>query len=289
MNNTFKLVTDSSCDLPLDYLAENDIGSVELLYTIGGKEYAAYDAAMPIGTLYQRMRDGEMPQTAQVNVESMRSFFENILTQGLDVLYLGFSSGLSGTCQSGQIAAKELAAEYPQRKIIVVDTLCASLGQGLLVHLANQKKQQGMSIEEVAQWAEDTKLHLVHVFTVDDLMHLHRGGRVSKASAIMGSMLGIKPILHVDNAGRLIPIHKVRGRRQSLNYLVEYAAANMGQWHNEVFFISHGDCLEEAQYVAKVMEEKTGIKPGIIDYVGSVIGTHSGPGTMALFILGNQR
>ena len=287
MQNEYVLLTDDSCDLPKSYLDENDIVVMQLSYTIGGKTYQAYD--MQPKEFYAMVRGGEMPITAQVNVEQAESCIEPILQQGKDVLCLSFSSALSGTCNSVMVAARELAAKYPERKVLVVDTLCASLGMGLLVYKANALKLAGKPIDEVAGWAEENRHAVCHSFTVDDLMHLHRGGRVSKTSAIVGSMLGIKPLLKVDEEGRLIPINRVRGRKAALEGVVDYLLQCVGTHPNDMFTISHGDCEEDARCVADMIIKRTGVKKHIINYVGPVIGAHSGPGTIAVFMFGEHR
>ena len=207
------------------------------------------------------------------------------------MLHLAFSSGLSGSYNSVRLAAEELKEEYPDRKIIVVDSLCASLGEGLFVYKAVQMKEAGASMEEVAAWLEEHKQNFCHVFTVDDLFHLYRGGRVSKAAAIVGTMINLKPLLHVDDEGHLIPLSKVRGRKKSLATLVSMMEERIGSWKdkNDIIFISHGDCEEDAQYVAKLVREKFGYESFLINTIGATIGTHSGPGTVALFFMGEYR
>jgi DegV family protein with EDD domain len=212
------------------------------------------------------------------------------LERGTDILYLGFSSGLSNTYNAGRIACEELSEEFPERKLYAVDTLCASLGQGLLVYHAAKMRFDGKSIEEVRDFAEGNKLRLCHWFTVDDLFFLKRGGRVSAATAVVGTMLGIKPIMHVDNEGKLVKVGTVRGRRASIDALCEKAKASAIDVKEKlVAFISHGDCEEDAKYLADKMKKEVGFKEVLIGYVGSVIGSHSGPGTLALFYLGTER
>ena len=215
--------------------------------------------------------------------------FEHVVAAGNDVLYLGFSSGLSGTYNAGAVAAAELSEKYPDRKIFAVDTLCASLGQGLIVYSAAKMSENGAAIEEVRDFVENNKLNLCHWFTVDDLFFLKRGGRVSAATAVMGTMLSIKPVMHVDNAGKLINVEKARGRKAAIEALLR----NMRDSHTDIkdqpVFISHGDCLEDAQYLADRIKEEFGVEVAVIDYVGPVIGAHSGPGTLALFFYGKQR
>ena len=286
MLEKFVLATDDSCDLPHDFLQEQNIPVLHLSYIIDEAQYKADD--MSPKQFYNTLRSGKTSATAQVNVEEARSFFEEIFKQGKDVFYIAFSSGLSGTCSSVQIAAQSLITDYPERRAVVVDSLAASMGQGLLVYKANELYHAGASIEELTKFVEDTRDFVAHSFTVDDLMHLHRGGRVSKASAIAGSMLGIKPILHVNNEGKLINIDKVRGRKAALQRVVDNVLKWCKNIENDMFMISHGDCLEDAEYVAELMKKSTGISNYMINYVGPVIGSHSGPGTIALFMIGGK-
>lgn len=286
----FKIITDSTADLPVSYLEENDIGCLHLSYILDGETYGK-EKELGFGEFYALMRDGKMPTTSQVNPEQAKSYFEEVVKDNDEVLYLAFSSGLSGTYNSVVVAANELMEEQPDKKIVVIDTLAASLGEGLLVYKAVEIRAAGKSLDEVAQWVEDNKLHLVHAFTVDDLFHLHRGGRVSKASAVLGTLISIKPKLHVDNEGHLILLDKVRGRKKSLTALVDYMEEKMGSYReqNDIFMISHGDCLEDAEKVRDMVKERFGIEKCLIRHVGPTIGTHSGPGTVALFFLGEER
>lgn len=286
-SNNYVLVTDGSCDLPTDYLEKENIPAIYLHFTMDGKDYAGDE--MPIEEFYTKMREGVMPITAQVNQQAFRDWFVSFLEQGLDILYIAFSSGLSGTCAGAQAVARELREEYPERKLYVIDSLCASLGQGLLVHKANALYKDGVGIEELREYVENLKLKIAHSFTVEDLMHLHRGGRVSKASAVAGSLLGIKPVLHVDDLGHLIPLSKVRGRKASLDRVFTQMAEWVGDTPNDIAMISHGDDLESAEYVAKLLKKEFGIKEVLINHVGTVIGTHSGPGTIALFMVAKER
>ncbi|MEG0596998.1 MAG: DegV family protein, partial [Oscillospiraceae bacterium] len=238
---------------------------------------------------YELLRNEEMATTAAVNVADYTELLTPILQSGKDVLILVFSSGLSATYQSACLAAGELAEEFPDRKIMTVDTLAASLGEGLLVWHAAQLKNAGKSMEEVAQWVEENKLHLCHWFTVDDLHFLKRGGRVSAATAVLGTMLSIKPVMHVDNEGHLINMTKARGRKASMVALVDNMEKAAIDPANQMVFLSHGDCLEDAQKVADMVKERLGVKEVILNNVGPVIGAHSGPGTLALFFLGTER
>ena len=285
---TYKIITDSGCDLSAQMLQELDVSRVHLSVLFRG-ESRSDSVDEGITDLYDALRAGEVSTTSAVNPDGWAGIMEPVLQAGQDVLALTFSSGLSTTCQSAVIAANELMEKYPQRKILVVDTLCASLGEGLLVWYACKKRDEGMELETLRDWVEENKLHLCHWFTVDDLMFLKRGGRVSAATALVGTMLQIKPVLHVDNEGHLINVSKARGRKASIDAL----AAKVGQladgYENETMFISHGDCAEDARYLASVLKEQYGVKQVHIGYVGAVIGSHSGPGTLALFFMGKNR
>ena len=286
----YVITTDNNSDLPEEYLKDHGVGCMYLSYSMDGKNYT-HGNFLPEHEFYEAMRNGSMPTTAQVNPENAKALLEPYLKEGKDILHIAFSSALSGTYNSTRIAADELQEEYPDRKIIVVDSLSASLGQGLLVWLAQQKKELGQTLEEVADWAEKNKLKMVHLFTVDDLNHLYRGGRVSRTTAIVGSMLNIKPVLHVDNEGKRTAIGKVRGRKKALQELIKLMDEKIGIFGADcdTIFISHGDCEQDAQYVAAKVKEKYNIKNIIINQVGATIGAHSGPGTMALFFVGDVR
>lgn len=280
--------TDSTADLPASYVKEHGISVQFLSYAFGDTVYGA-DNQMEPHAFYERMRSGEMPTTNACIPDEVQRSFETYLKEGYDILHISFSSGLSASYNNARIAANELAEQYPDRKIVLVDSLCASLGQGLLVHYAVTMKESGKSLEEVAEWLEQNKLHLCHQFTVDDLFHLHRGGRVSKATAILGTLINVKPVLHVDDEGHLTSVCNVRGRKKALLKLVDIMASQMEGYQNDIIFISHGDCLEDAEFVAAQVRERFGIENILIDYVSPTIGAHSGPGTVALFHLGRNR
>jgi len=284
----YKIITDSGCDLPGQMLAQLNVQTVPLIVNFRGN--ALEDSVDEgIKDIYAGLRAGEAATTSAVNPDRWGQLMESVLSEGKDVLAITFSSGLSTTSQSAFIAADELKKKYPDRKIIVADSLAASLGQGLLVWYACKKKDEGLSIEELAAWVEENRLHLCHWFTVDDLMYLKRGGRVSAATALVGTMLKIKPVLHVDDEGHLINVAKVRGRKASIEALAE-KAVQLGQgYDNSTMFICHGDCIEDAEHLAGLMKEKCGAKEVFIGYTGAVIGSHSGPGTLALFFMGEHR
>ncbi len=282
------ITTDTTADLTQEYLEAHEIGLMSLKYIIEDETYD-WENPLPEHEFYEKMRNGSMPTTSQVNPDEAKDVFKKYVEQGYDILHIAFSSGLSGTCASAKIAAEELMEKNPECKIVVVDSLCASLGEGLLVHKAVVMKEAGKELDEVAQWLEENKLYLCHNFTVDDLFHLHRGGRVSKATAILGTMINIKPVLHVDDEGHLVALNKVRGRKKSLNALVDRMEIQMKGFENHTIAISHGDCLEDAQYVAELIRTRYGIKDIMINYVGPTIGAHAGPGVVALFFMGQPR
>lgn len=288
---SYIILTESNCDLSPEQIKKWNIEVLPMPFTVEGKQYLGYPDGreMKIEEFYKLLREGKMSKTAAPNPADFVEKVEPFLKEGKDVLYIAFSSGLSSTCINANMAATELMEKYPERKFIVVDSLCASMGLGLMVALACDKRDEGLSIEENAKWVEENKLHLCHWFTVNDLFHLKRGGRVSATSAILGSALGIKPVLHVDDEGHLIPVSKVRGRKQSLDALVKMMAETVTDAKNGYVFISHGDCLEDAKYVEKQIREKLGSKKFYINFIGTSIGTHSGPGTVALFFLGSHR
>lgn len=287
----YVIITDSSCDLPPELAQELGIEVLPLTLEIEGQRYRNFLDGREIDpkVFYEKVRAGSQATTAAVNVGEWSEVMEPFLKEGKDLLVLAFSSGLSTTCNSAMIAAADLREQYPDRKIYVVDTLCASMGQGLLVYLACERKEAGKSLDEVRDWVEQNKLHLCHWFTVDDLNHLKRGGRVSAATALVGTMLNIKPVLHVDDEGHLINMSKARGRQTSIKALVDKMEETAIDPGSQIVFISHGDCLADAEKMAQMVRERFGVEKVVISYVGPVIGAHSGPGTLALFFLGTHR
>ena len=285
---SYQILTDSCCDFPPQRYQELGLISLPLSITFRGETYPDRNDDS-LRDMYAGLRAGEAASTAAANPQQWEQALEPVLASGEDALILAFSSGLSTTYQSACIAADEMKERFPERKILVVDSLCASLGQGLLAYYAARKRDEGLGLEELKAWLEDNKLHLCHWFTVNDLMYLKRGGRINAATAIMGTMLSIKPILHVDNEGHLISVGKARGRKASIAALADKAAELGKGYDNSVMFISHGDCLEDAQALAELVKERCGAKEVYINYVGAVIGSHSGPGTLALFFLGQHR
>ncbi|HIX12542.1 MAG TPA: DegV family protein [Candidatus Anaerofilum faecale] len=287
----YVLFTDSNTDLPADLVQQLDLSVIPMLFEMDGKSYYNYpdNHEMDPKEFYAALRGGKVCTTSQVSPSRFDEIFSPVLESGRDILYLCFSSGLSGTYNTSRLAVEELREKFPDRKIRTVDTLAASMGQGLLVYLAAKKRQEGMGLDELGDWVEENRLKLCHWFTVDNLMFLKRGGRVSGAAAVMGTMLGIKPVLHVDDEGHLIPMEKVRGRRASLDALVKHMQATAIRPAEQTVFISHGDCQADCDYVAQQLREKLGVKEIVTSYIGPVIGAHSGPGTVALFFVGEKR
>ena len=287
--NNYVIFTDSACDIVPSLLAEWGVRCVSLAFRFDHIDRDFLNDEMPIGEFYQYMRDGHVAKTNAVNAETFREAFEPVLKEGTDILYLGFSSGLSTTFNQGRLAAEELSAQYPDRKVIAIDTLCASAGEGLLVKLVLDQKNRGAALEEAAAYAETIIPKLAHWFTVEDLVYLKRGGRVSPAVALVGGILNIKPIMHVDDEGHLIKVGTIRGRKASLNALADKLMETADDPQNGTFFISHGDCMKDVETLCDLLREKGANKIEIITNVGTVIGAHSGPGTMALFFLAKQR
>lgn len=286
----FVITTDTTCDLPKDYILEHNLKLLPLYYSFNGEVYGDKLELSP-GEFFDKMRGGEMPTTMAVNPDTAKKIFTDILKEGYDIIHISFSSALSGSCSVAVTVAAELREEYPDSKITVVDSLSASMGEGLLVHKAVMMKEEGKSYKEIVEWLENNKLKLCHMFTVDDLHHLHRGGRVSRTAAIIGTLINVKPVLHVSNEGRLVPLNNVRGRKKALIALVNNMEKRIDGYlyKNDIIFISHGDCLEDAQTVASMITERFGISNIVINYVCPTIGAHSGPGTVAVFFMGNER
>lgn len=286
----FVIVSDSSTDMPESYFTEHEIELVKLGVEINGEIYeGASGRDIPIKQFYQKIREGAMPTTSQVTLEQAKEHIEKHVKTGNDVLVIAFSSGLSGTANSFSVAAKELASVYPKSKILVVDSLCASMGEGLFLDYVIKKADTGASLEETYAYAEDLKLHICHYFTADDLFHLKRGGRVSASTAIVGTILKIKPVMHVDDEGHLIAIGKAMGRKRSLRDLVEHMDKLQIMEADEPVFISHSDCEEEANALAAYIQERFRVKTVFVNYIGPVIGAHTGIGTIAIFFRGKNR
>ncbi|MBO5908622.1 MAG: DegV family protein [Clostridia bacterium] len=287
--SNYVIYTDSACDIKGDLLENWGVKAINLTLSFesDGKELANNEIAAR--DFYERMRNGDVAKTSAVNMEAFKEAFELELKDGNDVLYIGFSSGLSTTYNSARIAAEELAADYPERKILTVDSLCASAGFGMLIRLATLKKEEGALIEEVADFVNEKVPHMCHWFTVDDLVYLKRGGRISPTVAFVGGLLGIKPVLHMDDEGHLVSVSKVRGRISAIKALADKFDELAIDNTTGPVYISHGDCIGDAEALAGMIESKHGVKTEIITDVGPVIGAHSGPGTLALFFLGKVR
>lgn len=289
MMRDFIISTDSTADLPVKYLEENNVSVHPLYYIVDGKEYIPGIDDMTVKDFYQALRDGKMPTTSASNPINIISRFQKEINEGHNILHLSFSSGLSSSYNNAQMCAEKIMEEEPEFKIIVVDTLSGTVGQGILLMKAVDMKKQGKTIEEIAEWLNDNKKHLIHEFTVSDLNHLYRGGRLSKASAVLGSMLNIQPILHMDNRGGLAPIGKVRGRKKALNTLVDNIEKKSDIKTLKQVFISHGDCIEDAKYVAGKIKQQYGIEDILISDICPTIGAHTAQGALVVAYLGNNR
>ena len=288
---SYVIVSDSAGNLPDEIIEKYNIEIVSLSYTMGGVERKAYIKGVKsdLKEFYEKLRNKEDSKTSLVPPEEFEKIFENIAKEGKDILYLGFTSGLSGTYQSSVIAADLVREKYPDVRIVTVDTLCASIGEGLIVYYAALMKEEGKSIDEIVSWIEENRLKLCHWFTVDDLFFLKRGGRVSTTTAIAGTVLGIKPILKVDNDGKLATVGKVRGRKQAINHLVEQFEKNVVDADNQIIGVVHGDCQDDADYLISEIKKRCKAKTYVCNYLDYVIGSHAGPGTLALFFLGEER
>ncbi len=286
----FVLMTDSGCDLPLSYIEQHNIVTASLTYALDDDEYLDdFGRSQDHGSFYEAMRQGAKTRTSQTNASAFIEVFRSIAAKGEQVLYVSLSSGLSGTYNSALLARQTVVEEYPGASISVVDSLSASLGQGLLVRAALDMRQAGHSREETTQWLEDNKLKMNHWFTVEDLEYLRRGGRISNLKAAVGGILNVKPVLNMDDTGHLSPVSKVRGRKKSIKALADLAAGRILRPQEQIIGISHGDCLDDAQQLAALIQEKVTVKEVFISQVGPVIGAHSGPGTLALFFYGSDR
>ena len=284
--NQFAISTDTGADLPQYYCQAHNITVLPLPVTMGGVTYSGDE--LEVTDFYAQLRAGAMPTTSAANLEDTCALFRSLLSQG-DLLHIAFSSGLSSTASTAFLAAEQVRPEFPQRRLMVVDSLCASLGQGLLIHQAVKARAAGQDLETVGAHIESIKGNIVHNFTVDDLNHLHRGGRVSKATAVVGSLMGIKPVLHVDDVGHLVAVGKARGRKAAIQALLDRMETQAKGFDNQEVFISHGDCLTDAEYLAEQVRQRFGIDDITIGFIGPTIGTHSGPGTLALFFQGSPR
>ena len=287
--SNYIIFADTGCDILPEQLKEWGIPSLDLTFKFDSDDKEYLNADMDVKTFFDRMRKGGVAKTSAVNMERFRIAFEEILKEGNDILYLGFSGGLSTTSNSARLAAEDLVDSYPDRKIIVIDTLCASAGHGLIVYLTKEKKNEGATIEEAAEYARGLAPQIDHWVTVDDLVYLKRGGRISPTVAFLGNTLGLKPVIHVDKEGKLISVEKIRGRKNAIARLAEKYAEIALDKENGTVFISHADCIEDADALANILKENHGVEVKLITYIGPVIGAHAGPGTLALFFVGKGR
>lgn len=286
----FIIVTDATCDLTREYLTSNNVECMPMLYSVDGKDYYMMGESngLEMDEFYAQMRKGSVTKTAQINPDRAAEFLTPFAERGCDILYIGFSSALSGTANNVINCLNELKEKFPDQDFYGVDSLCASMGEGLMVHYAVTMRKEGKSVLETYEFLKEHRQNFCHYFTVDDLHFLQRGGRVSKLTAIVGTLLNIKPVLHVSPEGKLINIAKVRGRQKSLRMLVEKMRVKI-EGTNQPVFISHGDCADDANFVAQLVTEEFGITDITLNYIGPVVGAHSGPGTVALFFFGKDR
>lgn len=290
MSYSFIILTESTADLPRDYCEKRGLTVLPFTFTLNGSDYPDdFGESMPYPDFYKALKAGGKSNTSMINMATYIEIYEKLLSGGQDVLHLAFSSGLSGSCENAMNAAREVAPKFPDRKLIVIDSLAASLGFGLFVHYAAEMRDSGKSIEETADWLELHKQEFIMLFTVDDLQHLRRGGRVSAAAAFVGGLMGIKPLLHVDGEGHLIPLEKIRGRRNVLERMLAMYAERAIDMTGNTVFLSHGDCEEDAVWMINEIRTRFKPKDTLISCIGPVIGSHSGPGTIALFFLGSKR
>ena len=286
--NEFVIVSDSTVDLPKEYLQAKQVPIISLSYIMDGVTYEEMDG-LSHKEFFEKLRTGSLPTTSQINPEQAREALEPLAKEGKDILYIGFSSGLSGSYNSVRMAAEDLKEEYPDINIITIDSLCACMGEGLLLYKALELKERGMSMKEIVEWVEANKLHICHNVTVDDLNHLHRGGRISRTTAVVGSVIKIKPLIHMSDEGKLVVIGKERGRKKSLISIVDRMEKQMQGYDNDIVMITHGDGIEDAEFVKKQVEERFGIHNVMINGIGSVIGSHTGAGVVAVFFMGDKR
>lgn len=285
----YVIFTENTSDLPDSYIAKHNIKLIPLYYSFTDDTVYGDEIVLDTKEFYDKMRAGDMPKTMASNVDKVTQAMREVLSEGKDILYLAFSSGLSSTYSNAVLAADMVREDFPDRTIIVIDSLSASLGQGLFVDAAVRKQADGLTIQENADWLEAMKLHVCHVFTVDDLEYLKNGGRISKTTAFLGTLINVKPILFVDNEGHLIPRTKVRGRKKALQSLVDRMAETIGTYKNDYVFISHADCIEDAKTLGAMITERFGIKDIMYSGICPTIGSHAGPGTLALFFFGDRR
>lgn len=284
---SFTILTDTSCNLPQQLVDDYRLSMIPLRYFLDGEEHTSYTDGKQADfqAFYTAMRDGKVVTTTLASQADAAEVAQACAERGEDLLYLGFSSGISGTYGACSAAIAEVAAQHPERKMYSVDTRAASAGQGLLITYVARMRDEGKTIEECRDWAEEHRLNICHWFTVDDLMFLKRGGRVSAVSAVFGTALAIKPVMHMDDDGTLKVVSKARGRKKAIAALADHFGNSLATMDpaDQTVYISHGDCLEDAEELAEILKERYGIKDPLITYVDPVIGAHSGPGTLALF------
>ena len=286
---SYQIITDSCCDFTEQQYLANQVLCVPLTVMYNGEAHSNFSDEKSVKAFYDILRTGTTATTSAANPENWLKVMGPVLEAGKDILVLAFTSALSATYQSAVIAAGELREQYPDRKIRVIDTRCAALGQGLLLWYACRKRDAGLSLEELTAWVEENKLHICHWVTVDDLSHLKRGGRISGATALVGTMLNIKPIIHVDDEGRLVSVGKCRGRKAAMEHIASKLGEAGAGFDNSTVFVAHGDCPEDAAALEKILKEKYGVREVITGYVGPVIGAHTGPGVLVVFFMGNHR
>lgn len=287
--NQYVIMTDSACDVRPELLDQWNVKSVDITFTKDDEPEFYTNRDIPVSQFYEMMRSGVVFRTAAVNPVAYEKAFEEVLRQGHDILYVGFSSALSTTVNSAKITAKELSEQYPNQKITVIDSLGASAGHGLLLYFAVQMRDAGASLEEVTSGLEDKIPSICHWFTVDDLQYLKRGGRIGATAAMVAGVLNVKPILHLDDEGKIVSVSKTRGRKKAIQTLFERYEELAKAPEDGPYFISHGDCYEDALLLENLLEQKFGHKAELITYIGPAIGSHSGPGTLALFFEGKHR
>ena len=285
-----KIVTDSSCDLGINFIEENNIELIQLLLNLYG-EIIKDDLGKSLGyrEFYEKLRAGSMPSTSQINIYTFEEKFKELLDKGYEILYIGLSSALSGTINSANMARNNILEENPNAKIAVVDSISVSMGLGMLIKKAYEMINEGKMLEEIVQWIEENKSKVIHAILVDDLKHLKRGGRLSASSAAVGSILNIKPLLKLNNSGAVEVSEKIKGKKKGLKRLASIVKENAINIENEILYIMHGDVLEEAQYLKGIILQELNFKDVKVEYIGTVIGTHGGPGTIATVFWGNER
>jgi DegV family protein with EDD domain len=290
MGDNYAIFTDAASDLPTELIEKHKLFVLPIHFDIGGKNYQHYPDGRELGyaDFYSMLRSGAIARTSQINNWEYQQFFEPAVKCGLDIIYICFSSALSGMYNASVAAASELMERYPGRKVYCIDSRCASAGEGMLVHYAALKKQEGLSLEELKEWVVQERDHLCHWFTVDDLNYLKKGGRLSSSSAIIGTMLAVKPILHVNKDGQLVPRGKVRGRRKALTEIAERMEKSCVKPQEQTVFIGHGDCIHDAETVSSLVKQRLGVKDVVISYIGPIIGAHTGPDVLTLCFFGEK-